>query len=606
MFDGISEIAITEAIKFIISVAGSTLPPKIATKIREKSKSNKSTLSTVLQGQLKFVSTWCKNVDILGMPSTKAINDIYVELLLTDDPRQFRLGSPDNKKVTLENVIDADCSLVILGDLGSGKTTSLKKIAFNLIEKPKKSKDTRIPLVIRLRDLKKGLIFLDSLRALFPLEFNIEEYRMHEHEEFFSIENLVLSNMLDNVCSYLLLDGYDELDPSIKNTFIDELSFLNSRLEKTRIILTSRCGEFNRKPDGFAIYEIEYLLKKQVIKFANLWFESVPERKRSPNEFLEALSNTPYKDLSKRPLTLAILCLIFEKYGSLPELPLSIYRKILNLLLEEWDAERGINRKSHYALFDPQRKTDFLSAFAYYLILEKGSALSFTSLDLENIYGKICKRFGLPIDDAKQVVSEIESHTGIIARVSYETYEFTHKSIQEYLVAEYISRLRDIPGTIPLLRRCPNELAIAVVLSSDPTDWFCGIFREKSARIKPKSDLLIPFMYRLSIEKPSFDPTPELGATCIWLVSRTIGNIITKKDPARDRIKENAISTFVHIPSIRKAISAFIDHCEIIHEEEGNVRILYRTKFEYKYPIVSEVELPKKYFEMLPVLKSAF
>ncbi len=599
MLDGIAEAAITEAIKSVISVVGSTLAPKIVGKIKSKSKANKANLSAALQGHLKFVSKWCRSVDILGMPSAKRINDIYVELLLTDDPRQFRMGSPVDRRFTLSNIIDTDCSLVILGDLGSGKTTSMKKIAFDLIQKQKRSNVKKIPIVIRLRDLKKGHTFLDSLRRFLSIEFDVEEYGTFEHEEYDTIENRVLSNILDNVCSFLLLDGYDELDLSIRKTFIDELSSLNSRLEATRVILTSRSGDFNRKPDGFAIYEIEYLSDDQVNRFVKLWFESVPERKKSPSEFLEALFNTPYKDLAKRPLTLANLCLIFEKYGTLPDLPISVYRKIVNLLLEEWDVERGIRRKSNYAHFDPQRKADFLSAFAYMLITEKGSALSFTSIELENIYSNICKRFGLPIDDAKDVVSEIESHTGIIARVSYDSYEFTHKSLQEYLVAEYISRLRDIPETIPLLRKCPNELAIAVVLSSDPTDWFCGIFRHKAFRIRPKSELLIPFLFRISIEKPSFDPTPELGSTCIWLVSRTLGNIITKKDAAQDLIKENAIFAFVSIPSIREAISAFMAYCETIPDTTGNVRILCKRAVKSKYPIVTEVKLPTKYFELL-------
>lgn len=602
MLDGIAEAAIAEAIKSVISVAGSTLAPKIVGRIRSKSKANKANLSAALQGHFKFVSKWCRSVDILGMPSAKRINDIYVELLLTDDPKQFRMGSPVDRRFTLSNIIDADCSLVILGDLGSGKTTSMKKIAFDLIQKQKRSKSKKIPIVIRLRDLKKGHTFLDSLRRLLSIEFDVEEYGTFEHEEYDTLENRVLSNILDNVCSFLLLDGYDELDLSIRKTFIDELSSLNSRLEATRVILTSRSGDFSRKPDGFTIYEIEHLSDDQVIRFVKLWFESVPERKKSPKEFLEALFHTPYKDLAKRPLTLANLCLIFEKYGTLPDLPISVYRKILNLLLEEWDVERGITRKSNYAYFGPQRKADFLSAFAYRLITEKGSALSFTSIELENIYGNICKRFGLPIDDAKDVVTEIESHTGIIARVSYDSYEFTHKSLQEYLVAEYISRLRDIPETIPLLRKCPNELAIAVVLSSDPTDWFCGIFRNKAFRIRPKSELLIPFLFRISIEKPSFDPTPELGSTCIWLVSRTLGsNMFTKKDAAQDLIKENAILAFISIPSIREAISAFMAYCETIPDAAGNVRILCKRAVKSKYPIVTEVELPTKYFEMLPL-----
>ena len=169
----------------------------------------------------------------------------------------------------------------------------------------------------------------------------------------------------------------------------------------------------------------------------------------------------------------------------------------------------------------PPRKLDFLAAFAYNLVLKKGSGTSFTLAKLREIYLLICRRFNLPASDADTVCREIESHTGIIIKATYDTYEFSHKSIQEYLVAEHLVRLRDIPSAIRLLRDCPNELAVAVALSSDPTDFSCGLFRYKGTRVKPKkNEWLIVFLSRLADEKPGLEDNPELGGTCLWLFSR--------------------------------------------------------------------------------------
>jgi len=600
LLDSIADVAVTESIRTVIALGGTAIGAKLAARIRSKARANKAALQGALSRHRKDVSKWCKSVDIMGMPSPKQIKDIYIELRLTDDPRRFRMGSPDEHVTTLGRIIEARSNLVILGDLGSGKTTSLKMVAYDLLEKDRRIKKGRTPVVIRLRELRKGTTFLECLRRLLSIDFGSGNSETEEHEQYDTIENRILVGILDRICSFLLLDGLDEMDTTVAKTFIDELDFLCKRLELTRVILTSRSGEFIRKPDGFLVYELHHLADDQVGTFVRLWFESVPERRRSPEEFIEALESAPYKDLAKRPLTLANLCLVFEKYGALPETPISIYRKILNLLLEEWDAERGIHRKSKYAYFDPHRKTDFLSAFAYRLLMDTGSALSFSSTNLRSIYAKICKRFALPIDDADAVVSEIESHTGIIARSSYGSYEFTHKSIQEYLVAEYISRLRDVPEAIPLLRKCPNELAIAVVLSSDPTDWFCSIFRDKSARIKPRSEILIPFLLRISLEKPSFDPSPELGSTCLWLVARTLGVEIVKRDIEKERMREHSVRTFLDIPSIQDAIRAFLAYCEVSDGVTlGTTRILCRRPVESRYPLVTEVEIPSKYLGVL-------
>jgi predicted NACHT family NTPase len=57
--------------------------------------------------------------------------------------------------------------------------------------------------------------------------------------------------------------------------------------------------------------------------------------------FLVELSKSPYADTAMKPLLLAHLCAIYERIGAIPEQPKVVYRKIVALLLEEWDQERG-------------------------------------------------------------------------------------------------------------------------------------------------------------------------------------------------------------------------------------------------------------------------
>jgi hypothetical protein len=280
------------------------------------------------------------------------------------------------------------------------------------------------------------------------------------------------------------------------------------------------------------------------------------------------------------------LCLVFEKYGSLPELPLSVYRKTINLLLEEWDAERGIHRKSKYSMFDAHRKMDFLAAFAYSLAVDRATTLSFSTHDFVRIYSKINRRFGLPDDEALATSLEIESHTGLIVKSSYETFEFSHKSLQEFLVAEHLVRLRDVPSAISLLRSCPNELAIAVALSSDPTDWLCGCFRDKSGRVgRFKPEWVLPFLYRLRLERPTFEATAELGSTLLWISSR-----------CGDLISDPRLLEFFAMPAVIASIELFLRHCELSKDPRipsTEIGLVLHLKFFARYPVPVELRIPR-------------
>jgi len=207
----------------------------------------------------------------------------------------------------------------------------------------------------------------------------------------------------------------------------------------------------------------------------------------------------------------------------------------------------------------------------------------------------ICKRFNLPASDADAVCREIESHTGIIVKTTYDTYEFYHKSLQEYLVAEHLSRLRDIPSAVGLLRDCPNELAIAVALSSDPTDWFCGLFRYKGhelqpKRVKPRPEWLVVFLSRLAYENPGLEDSAELGATCLWLFSR-----------CEDGVVDSRIREFIELKPVQAAVQSFLACADVSVRERVTVHV--RERIRAKYPVVQTLEFRRDAAERIPRLR---
>jgi hypothetical protein len=215
-------------------------------------------------------------------------------------------------------------------------------------------------------------------------------------------------------------------------------------------------------------------------------------------------------------LTLAHLCAIYERTDDIPEKPKTIYKKIVNLLLEEWDLQRTIKRQSKYARFEVDRKYEFLCNLAYVLTVTRRQTV-FSSADIVYLYGQICDQFGLDRNEAKEVAAELETHNGLLLQTGYEQFEFAHKSLQEFLTAEYLVKLPTIPDW-GMLGRLPYETAIAVAISSNPGAYLSElVFRRFRTRMS--ENFIRAFLSRLIIEKPDLGSEAPLQLALLVLLS---------------------------------------------------------------------------------------
>ena len=237
----------------------------------------------------------------------------------------------------------------------------------------------------------------------------------------------------------------------------------------------------------------------------------------------------------------------------------------MNLLLEEWDQQRSVKRKSAYANFEVDRKSEFLANLAYALTMSaRGSPYS--KDDLISAYEKIHGNFGLPIGDAAKVANELESHTASLRSIGYEEFEFSHKSLQEYLAAEFIVRLPTIPSARRALLRLPNELAIATAISSQSSQYFSYLVLGRFDQLDPSFDFIRTFVTRLLLESPDFEKSSVVGVALIALYSRYLQ--LVQKNPAQ-------LSLFI-LDQLRSEFSAL---GEMIRERvsEGELLQVYEV-----------------------------
>lgn len=220
---------------------------------------------------------------------------------------------------------------------------------------------------------------------------------------------------LDKLEPVIFLDGFDEIaHKTHRQVVLQEIQELGGSLKSACVILTSRTGDFNYAIEGFAPLEIKALNDSQIRDFAQKWLSNG----RDYDNFLNQLRKSPYLDTAIRPLTLAHLCAIYERIGRIPEKPKTIYRKIVSLLIEEWDEQRSVMRGSKYAAFESDRKFEFLANLAYILTVTIRRTV-FDEQHLVSSYKRINENFSLPSNEARKVINEIESHTGLFIEQGY-------------------------------------------------------------------------------------------------------------------------------------------------------------------------------------------
>ncbi len=466
-----------------------------------------------LDSHLRFIENWSKEVSFDDLHSSKKLSKVYIKLDYYLTPLRQRFDSKVPKKTELRSIIKGcESHVVILGQPGAGKSTSLKYLCQQILHAedffPEKF---NFPILIRLRDLTEHInssvnqdhksldnnLFLAIFNTL-GLSLNEETINKKSLNINILIEESVI-NFLEGATPLLMLDGLDEIPQSIfKEKILKNLRSLFLKLAYCKVILTSRSGEFYQNFENTAVFEISPLTTEQIKRFTKKW---ISDERKSEDLFTQ-IEKSPYFDTAMRPLTLAHLCAIYQRDGHIPEKPKTLYKKIVNLLIEEWSIQNSVIRKSAYGNFETDRKFEFLCSFAYHLT-KKYNTTIFREFEMKNIFSEIYEHFNLPLQQETQIIKEIEAHNGLIVQTEYEKFEFAHKSLQEYLAAEYIVKLPILPNDPKELLSIPNELAITCAISSDPNLYLYNLRRTLGSEFFT-ANFIQTFLFRLLAEKPDF------------------------------------------------------------------------------------------------------
>ena len=285
-----------------------------------------------------------------SMTSVLALEDVYVPLLACPElpagetwERQ-RLAGRDfdlhilpegaisalfreklSPPVRVEEALNQNNRLVILGDPGSGKTTMLKYLALTLT----RNKDSLLPILIPLSAFARALLRHDcSLSSFLP-----EYYAGH------SVDVASLGPLFDYAISQgqaiVLLDGLDEVHSGRAAVVNKVEDFAIDAVRKgNKIVVTSRIVGYREAPlavNDWAIYTLLDFDAELIQQFVTSWCQTFEKSihgntpqahlaaEKEHRDLLEAIQSNPgVARLASNPLLLTILALIKRQGIELP------------------------------------------------------------------------------------------------------------------------------------------------------------------------------------------------------------------------------------------------------------------------------------------------
>ncbi|MCE2733099.1 MAG: NACHT domain-containing protein [Flammeovirgaceae bacterium] len=505
---------------------------------------SKTDLINALDSHLNYVEQFSSNVQIKEMTKARSLSEIYVNLDIKLQPKRWGQGLIKTKESTVKvtNIFDDGNHAIILGEPGAGKTTSSKKICQLLLHSESDFINFEFPILIRLRDLKPKESVFDRLVSIlnFSIKFTTEQ-EQEQKFDYLAIRNKLLLKYIDELNTLIILDGLDESPEKKQSTIVSEFSELVLNLNTSKALMTSRSGAFEIVIQNATVFEICSLTEKQIEYFIERWFT----RKRLASKFKKDLSNSPFHDTLIKPLNLTYLCALFERDEKIPDQPKIVYKKIIRLMLEDWDRQNSVKRETKFSHLDIEERYDFFCHLSF-LLTSLYSEKVYSEDMLKNVYKEIYSRFNLSKKEMRNVIEELESHHGLFIKSGFDCYEFDHKSIQEFFCAEFLVKL----PSIPLNSNLVNEYAVAASLSPEPSKFIIMlIFQFLEIKILTIS-FFEQFLTRIIQEKIIFTKDPLLFTAVMSAYSNLYVKVLSTSNLYRatdDLEKSNQVSLISRI-----------------------------------------------------------
>ena len=395
----------------------------------------------------------------LGYMETPVGPDIAVPLERAFAPLRL-ISSAQEHGVELFTLAANNDRFILLGGPGTGKTTLMKNLVINALNRVTHTKlDQLTPVFVELRHLATARHTIEqAIIAAF------DRYHFPGAGKF--VRAAVSQGKL-----LIILDGLDEV--GVNGSFVAEkirdfCNIDNQQISRNTVIVTCRENSY-RTEDLRAVIPTVVRVESFSNHHMRLFLQGWPayQDRMAIRLYPEIQRDPQIRDVCKNPLMLTILTgLYLETETEDFEVPATRDR-FYTAAIEEYIVKRP-ERKGLIQDFYPEAKKQILerSSLARLEIVDPTE-------DPEELDVKVITRHAneaIQGDfDRRELIKELVETNGILKPASDGSYVFVHRTIQEYLAASEALRIRT---TEEVLERFGARQELSEVLN-----FYCGLIR---------------------------------------------------------------------------------------------------------------------------------
>lgn len=307
--------------------------------------------------------------------------------------------------------------IAIIGDLGTGKSTALRRILLLTIESNlRDSHKYPVPIYIRFRDID----FSTNDPIIKALQSEFASLAPSEQESD-------IDEILEDGHLLVLIDGLDELESKERiERALEELNLFSQVYSRSRIVITSRSIEILETTSmlaRFTMYRILYLNFTQVKTMIRRWFaDNVDDGEKLIREILNPVTFT---SIPLTPFTMAMLAAVYR--GNTHDLPANLtelFNKYVGQALGQWDSNKGIESQIEWKL-----KKSMLCELAWHLLQSDELGITFEAF--ETLVDAKLTEVGLPYEGG-DLVDQIIERSGLLVPTVNNEYAFKHHAFFSY------------------------------------------------------------------------------------------------------------------------------------------------------------------------------
>jgi predicted NACHT family NTPase len=408
--------------------------------LSESSVSSDELVQNIREKVRKDIQMRCGMMRVLDMNQPIESSAIYTDVYIVEKisgrsrlefaelqdgyPDRFELGRIQERLPGLE-AVDKYRKLMILGKLGAGKTTFMKRLAMlccdGIFQKQ------RVPIFVNLKD------FAES-----EDQPGLLEYVDQQWSNCGITENA--KTLLNEGYAMVLLDGLDEVRDVDHDRVLKVIRNFTRQYRECLIVITCRIAAREYIFDNFTEVEVADFSAEQITDFVDKWFMVKGDSLKAKLMVRKLREQPLMQELATSPLLLTLFCLIFEEGSIFPSNRSELYKECLDILLKKWDGHRNIERDQVYKKLSLKRKEDLLSQLAFdtfdkgEYFFKQSTAERYIANYIRNIPGASDDDLQL---DSEAVLRSIMAQHGLLVERHKGIFSFSYLTFHEYFTAKY-------------------------------------------------------------------------------------------------------------------------------------------------------------------------